>query len=50
MLPSEVSARGRMMEPAQRSSLFSRGFNSPENVDDSALNCGGAWVRQKCTL
>ena len=42
--PSKVAARGRLMEPPQRSSLFSRGFNSPENYDDSALNCGGFWV------
>lgn len=32
------------MEPAQRSSLWTRGFDAPRNNDDTGLNCGGAWV------
>lgn len=46
--PPEVAARGRMMEPAQRSSMWTRGFNSPRNDDDTGLNCGGSWVSQGC--
>lgn len=39
------SARGRMLEPSQRSSLWRLGFDSPVNRDDNGLNCGGYWVR-----
>ena len=39
------NARGRMIEPCQRSSLWRRGYNSPVNTDDGGLNCGGYWVR-----
>lgn len=39
-----VDARGRLLEPAQRSSLWRRGFKSPINRDDDGLNCGGYWV------
>lgn len=46
--PTEVHARGRLMEPAQRSSLWTRGFDSPRNNDDTGLNCGGAWVSVEC--
>jgi hypothetical protein len=40
-----ANARGRMIEPCQRSSLWRRGYNSPVNTDDGGLNCGGYWVR-----
>lgn len=38
------------MEPAQRSSLWTRGFDSPRNNDDTGLNCGGAWVSVKIQI
>ncbi|XP_061194932.1 serine-rich adhesin for platelets-like [Saccostrea echinata] len=38
-----INARGRLLEPAQRSSLWRRGFKSPVNRDDDGLNCGGYW-------
>ena len=40
-----TEGRGRLMEPPQRSSLWTRGYDSPRNNDDSGLNCGGKWVK-----
>ncbi|KAL5020576.1 hypothetical protein ScPMuIL_003468 [Solemya velum] len=38
-----TESRGRMLEPAQRSSLWRRGYKAPINNDDDGLNCGGMW-------
>ncbi|OWF55507.1 hypothetical protein KP79_PYT23102 [Mizuhopecten yessoensis] len=40
-----VECRGKMMEPVQRSSLWRKGYNTPQNMEDSGLNCGGYWYQ-----
>lgn len=36
-----VEGHGRLLDPVGRSSAWRYGFNTPQNVDDNALYCGG---------
>ena len=43
-----VHARGRMIDPAQRGSMWRYGFDTPHNYNDMSLNCGG--IQQQWTI
>ena len=36
-----VNARGRMIDPPHRGSMWRYGFDTPQNYNDMSLNCGG---------
>ena len=43
-----VDGRGRMIDPAQRGSMWRYGFDTPHNYNDMSLNCGG--IQQQWTI
>jgi hypothetical protein len=44
-LPSAILAHGRLIMPPARSSMWRYGFPTPENYNDTGLNCGGQTVK-----
>jgi hypothetical protein len=36
-----VNARGRMINPPHRGSMWRYGFDTPQDYNDMSLNCGG---------